>query len=46
MVLLVFDIDEKNGLNFLWRFWVVKFDKEEEIWKLVERFWLMMGLDL
>nr|XP_005572445.2 eIF-2-alpha kinase activator GCN1 isoform X2 [Macaca fascicularis] len=46
MVLPAPDTDEKNGLNLLRRLWVVKFDKEEEIRKLAERLWLMMGLDL
>ncbi|EHH21237.1 hypothetical protein EGK_04253 [Macaca mulatta] len=46
MVLPAPDTDEKNGLNLLRRLWVVKFDKEEEIRKLAERLWSMMGLDL
>uniref|UniRef100_A0A8C7B6M8 GCN1 activator of EIF2AK4 n=1 Tax=Neovison vison TaxID=452646 RepID=A0A8C7B6M8_NEOVI len=46
MVLPAPDTDEKNGLNLLRRLWVVKFDKEEEIRKLTERLWSMMGLDL
>ncbi|XP_019583398.2 stalled ribosome sensor GCN1 [Rhinolophus sinicus] len=46
MVLPVPDTDEKNGLNLLRRLWVVKFDQEEEIRKLAERLWAMMGLDL
>ncbi|XP_053784029.1 stalled ribosome sensor GCN1 [Desmodus rotundus] len=46
MVLPTPDTDEKNGLNLLRRLWVVKFDKEEEIRKLAERLWSMMGLDL
>lgn len=37
MVLPAPDTDEKNGLNLLRRLWVVKFDKEEEIRKLAER---------
>uniref|UniRef100_A0A2K5F9S9 Stalled ribosome sensor GCN1 n=1 Tax=Aotus nancymaae TaxID=37293 RepID=A0A2K5F9S9_AOTNA len=46
MVLPAPDTDEKNGLNLLRRLWVVKFDKEEEIQKLAERLWSVMGLDL
>uniref|UniRef100_A0A2K6V2W8 Stalled ribosome sensor GCN1 n=1 Tax=Saimiri boliviensis boliviensis TaxID=39432 RepID=A0A2K6V2W8_SAIBB len=46
MVLPAPDTDEKNGLNLLRRLWVVKFDKEEEIRKLAERLWSVMGLDL
>uniref|UniRef100_A0A8D1U1R5 Stalled ribosome sensor GCN1 n=1 Tax=Sus scrofa TaxID=9823 RepID=A0A8D1U1R5_PIG len=46
MVLPAPDTDEKNGLNLLRRLWVVKFDKEEEIRKLAERLWSIMGLDL
>uniref|UniRef100_G3QP32 Stalled ribosome sensor GCN1 n=1 Tax=Gorilla gorilla gorilla TaxID=9595 RepID=G3QP32_GORGO len=46
MVLPAPDTDEKHGLNLLRRLWVVKFDKEEEIRKLAERLWSMMGLDL
>ncbi|XP_011803991.1 PREDICTED: translational activator GCN1 [Colobus angolensis palliatus] len=46
MILPAPDTDEKNGLNLLRRLWVVKFDKEEEIRKLAERLWSMMGLDL
>ncbi|XP_053444213.1 eIF-2-alpha kinase activator GCN1 isoform X1 [Nycticebus coucang] len=46
MVLPAPDTDEKNGLNLLRRLWVVKFDKEEEIRKLAERLWSLMGLDL
>lgn len=37
MVLPTPDSDEKNGLNLLRRLWVVKFDVEDEIRKLAER---------
>lgn len=38
MVLPTPDSDEKNGLNLLRRLWVVKFDREDEIRKLAERY--------
>lgn len=38
LVLPAPDTDEKNGLNLLRRLWVVKFDKDDEIRKLAERF--------
>lgn len=49
MVLPTPDSDEKNGLNLLRRLWVVKFDVEDEIQKLAERWefflaeWIVRG---